>query len=413
MTISKSQRYRQRARDILAGGGSCRGACLGADGCLPLMMACASGSKCYDTDGREYTDYYLGAGAHILGHANRNVVLSAKKHAERGIGFGMTTQAEVDLAAYLMKQIPSLEKVRFVNSGTEAVLGAVRLARYATGRRGVVSFQGADHGFYECTEEDDSAGEIADGGPCGMKMVLPYNDLDSLRRLIGRRAKDAACILLTPVLVDQGLTPVDQAFLSEIVRLSREQGIILIFDEVMTGFRGFPGGAQSVLNIKPDLTCLGSVIGGGFPLGVYGGRADLMQKIAPDGGLRQAGLLSASPVILRAGLMALRLMTDDFYRALNTKAQQFADRMNAFFKNEEAPAVIDRYYSMMALRFLDPDLRARCAGIFEYFLKRGIIFPAGEEGQLFFFSGRHSKKEIAQFGQTLEDFFCQIKTGER
>lgn len=388
MTISKYQKYTQRAQEILAGGYGRPAAPQQGDACS-LIVAHAKGAKFYDMDDREYTDYYLSGGAHILGHANPNVVLSAKKYAERGLGFGLMTQAEIDLAAYLIAHIPSMEKVYFVHSSREAVLGAMHLARCVTGRRIAVSL----------------------GRALPDSTVLTYHDAVAVERFVMEYAHDIACLVCEPVWVDKGLIAADKMFFEKLVQVTKQQGILLIMDETRTGFRGFPGGAQSLLNVQPDLTCLGSIIGGGFPIGAYGGKADVMNRLVMEGETTAASSLAANPVILRAGLMALKLMTDSFYRALNDKAQRFADQLNAFFAEQQIKAQIDRYYSMLFIRFFN-NQAGNYHRLAEHLLKQGIYFPASEQ-EPFFISGSHSKKDLAVLKQEVERFFLEGKDAER
>lgn len=388
MVISKFQKYAQRAQKILAGGFS-RPAVSQQGNVCSLIVAHAKGAKFYDMDDREYTDYYLSGGAHILGHANPNVVLSAKKYAERGLGFGLMTQAEIDLAAYLIAHIPSMEKVCFVHSAREAVFCAMRLARCVTGRRIALSL----------------------GRALPDSTVLSYNDAAAVERFVTEHAHDIACIVCEPVCVDKGLIVADKIFFEKLVQVTKRQGILLIMDETRTGFRGFPGGSQSLLNIRPDLTCLGAIIGGGFPIGAYGGRADVMDRLVMDGQTTEASSLAANPVILRAGLMALKLMTDSFYRALNDKAQRFADQLNAFFVEQQIEARIDWYYSMLFIRFFN-DQAGNYHKLAEHLFKQGIYFPASEH-EPFFISGSHSKKDLAALRQEVEGFFQEGKDAER
>ncbi len=372
----------------------------------------AKGSKLYDVDGNEYTDYCLNCGVNILGHANHNVVLSAKKHAERGICFGATTKAEIDLSRYLIEKIPSLQKVRFVNSGTEATLSAIRLARCVTGRRYVVSFEGMYHGFHGLVPVVHHQEQCCDCSSSGM--VLPFNDILAFERAIEKNKNDIACVIMEPVAVHMGIIPARPDFLTAVRDLTKKHGIVLIFDEIMTGFRGFPGCVESELGMVPDLTCLGTVIGGGFPIGVYGGRADMMRWLAPEGNVFQAGTFAANPVILRAGMMTLRLMNENFYKALNRKADRFAQELNMFFEEHQIEARIVQWYSMLSLRFSKRDVNdykeaqniqrpGLYTEMFQYLLARHIYFPPVAT-EPFFISGKHSKADLNDLADAIKTF---------
>lgn len=368
----------------------------------------AKGSKIYDIDGNEYTDYCLNGGANILGHANRTVVLSAKKHAERGICFGSLTKAEIDISHYIIEKVPSIDQLCFVNSGTEATLSAIRLAQCVTGRRHIVSFEGMYHGFHGLVPMAPNPAN--DDG-----YVLSFNNVEVLEKVIDKNHTEIAAIILEPVAVHMGIILPDPKFLTALKTLTKNYGIVLIFDEVMTGFRGFSGCEQSRLDIVPDLTCLGTVIGGGFPIGAYGGRSDMMRRLAPEGDLYQMGTFSASPVVLRAGMMTLRLMNDSFYHALNQKAERFVSEMNGFFDEKNINAHIVQFYSMMSLVFSKKgccnyqDVRASedvplYKELVQHLFLNGIYFPSiGTEP--FFFSGKHSKKDLKILSDVMKDFF--------
>lgn len=388
--------YSGQAHAVVAGGASCRAQCLTPVSGTPLMIVRGKGAKIYDCHDREYTDYYLNDGAHILGHANRAVVLAVKKHAERGWGFGTATRAEVDLAGFLTDHIASLERVRFVNSTTEAVMCAVQLARRVTGRAGVIRFDGAYHGCYQTSAMPSGHGSR------GEDVVVPYNDSAAFEQAAAQYGAQTACVLVEPVAVRRGIVHGTEEFFATILRCCRAHGMLMIGDETMTGFRGFRGCACEAMNIYPDLICLGGVIGGGLPLGAYGGPSNVMRHLAPDGEVLQAETLAGNPVILRAGMMALRLLTDDFYQALDGKAEYFADQMNAFFASEKIDRQVARYYSMFNIT---PGKTAVSApDLPRVLLSQAIVFPTLDT-EPFFISGGHTRKDLQRLIEVLEAFF--------
>ncbi len=415
------------ARAVLVGGVDSPVRSFRAVGGDPLVFRKGLGAKVWDEDGCVYTDYCLSWGAAILGHAQRQVILAVKKTAERGIGFGTTTRAEADLACEIVRRVPSIERIRFVNSGTEATMSALRLARGATGRPLVVKFDGCYHGHAD--ELLIAAGSGVSGlprsssagvppGHLAETIGLPYNDTASLERAFAEHGPRIAAVIVEPVAGNMGVVVPDRAFLKALRELTRRHGAFLIFDEVMTGFRTHPACVQGELGIFPDLTCLGKIIGGGFPIGAYGGRREIMEALAPMGEVYQAGTFSGTPVVMRAGLATLRRLTPEFYRALNRRAASFAEAVQGWLTRERIPARLEAYGSMFSLRFrpepvrdagdaaaaADPDLYAR---LFQRLLKRGIYLPPAEQ-ETFFLSGAHSKRDLQDLCDALQAFFKEV-----
>ncbi|MEW5894832.1 MAG: aspartate aminotransferase family protein [Candidatus Omnitrophota bacterium] len=409
----RSKKLINEARTTLAGGAGCRSRCF-FESSEEIVIDYGKGSRLYDADGREYMDFCISCGVNILGHANHNVVLAAKKTAERGTGFSLLSRAEIEMAGFLTRHVPSMERVRFVNSGTEATLSAIRLAKKATERRKIVSFEGCYHGFHGMVPVEPRKESL---DPAGLNIVLPYNNAAAFREAVESNHREIACVIIEPVAAHMGIIPGDKDFLTAIREITRRYGILLIFDETMTAFRGFAGGFQSN-GIVPDITCMGGVIGGGFSLGVYGGRADIMRSLSPEGSFYQSPTI-VSQTVLRAGLMALRLMNDAFYKAVNKKAEYLVSSLNDVFIDHNLSVRVFNYYSMMSLVFStarpsnyeeseavkNPLLYQELG---QYLLGRGIIIPQAEK-EPFFISGKHSRKDLDIMIGEVKTFFLGKK----
>lgn len=390
----------------------------------PLVMEYGKGSKLFDVDGNSYTDYCLSWGALILGHSPRNVILAAKKTVERGTSFGTTTRAEIEMAKFITRAVPSIDLVRFVNSGTEATMSAIRVSRGFTKKRMIVKFDGCYHGHFDdlLTAAGSGVANLAASTSLGIPdshvantLSLPYNNTQVLVDTIERYKNDIACVIIEPVAGNMGVIPAEKDFLKTLRDITKKNKIVLIFDEVMTGFRNHLGGAQAEYGIVPDLTCLGKIIGGGFPVGAYGGRKDIMECLAPLGGVYQAGTFSGNPVVMRAGLATLKLLSSDFYRSLNTRAESFSRDLNAFFIEKRVPVRLSHYKTMMSFRFSDQPIRnyddARVAAsdekyrqFFWHLVDRGIYIPPADL-EAFFISGMHTKSDLADLSAAIQSFF--------
>lgn len=427
--VNRSLELFSEAEKVMVGGVNSPVRSFKGVGGRPLVMERGRGSQLYDCDGNAYTDYCLSWGALILGHAHRNSILAAKKTVERGTSFGTTTRPEIDLAKQIVRCVPSIELIRFVNSGTEATMSAIRLARGFTGRRCVVKFDGCYHGHFDdlLTKAGSGVAALKESSSLGIPQghventfSLPYNDSAVLSETIERHKNDIACVILEPVAGNMGVIPAEQEFLETLRALTAKYKIILIFDEVMTGFRTNLGCAQADFGIVPDLTCLGKIVGGGFPIGAYGGRRDIMSCLAPLGGVYQAGTFAGNPVVMRTGLAVLKFLNKEFYVRLNQRSDDFAAGLNAFFSDKNIPARLTHFKSMQSIRFRTEPVKnyddARAASsdaiysqLFWHLIKRGIYWPPADL-EAFFISGMHTKKDLNFLSAAVKEFF--IKQGD-
>lgn len=424
MKTSNSETIFKKAQQYLVGGVNSPVRSFKGVGGQALVMKKGLRSTFTDEDDNEYTDYCLSWGALILGHANRNVVLAAKKTAERGFSFGTSTRAEVDMAEFIVNSVPSIERVRFVNSGTEATMSAIRLARGFTGRSKVVKFDGCYHGHSDdlLTVAGSGVAALSESSSKGIPnehvantISLPYNDSAKATEIIGKHKDEIACVILEPVAGNMGVIPATKEFLMTLRELTQAHGIVLIFDEIMSGFRAATGCVQSDYGVIPDMTCLGKIISSGFPIGTYGGKKEIMECLAPMGDVYQAGTFSGNPVVMRAGLAGLKQLNASVYKKLNEKCAHFADDMNAFFVEHNVNAHVSHYYSMMSLRFRkqpvynyqdaqDAQGHEQYQKLFHFLLDRGIYLPPADL-EAFFVSTVHSKKDLTELANGIKAFF--------
>src|SRR5512139_1811943 len=318
MKTQKSSALFKESLQLMPGGVNSPVRAFRAVGGSPLFIRSARGSKIYDVDGNAFVDYVLSWGPMILGHTHPEVVRALKQAFERGTSYGAPTPLESELASMVMKLYPSIEKIRMVNSGTEAVMGAIRAARGFTKRDKVIKFEGCYHGHADGLLVKAGSGAATFGVPDSLgvpqsyaekTLTLPFNDIKTFRRLLRKEWKSVACVIVEPVVGNIGCVLPRPGFLEALREETEKHGVLLIFDEVMTGFRVALGGAQERFGIRPDMTCLGKVIGGGLPVGAYGGRREIMSMIAPEGPVYQAGTLSGNPIAMTAGIVTLKLLT--------------------------------------------------------------------------------------------------------
>jgi len=424
---SRSRELFERAQKYMPGGVSSPVRAFRAVGGEPPVIAYGAGSRLFDVDGNAYIDYVCAYGPLILGHAHPAVSEVLALAATRGTAYGATTELEVELATLICEAFPSIELVRFVNSGTEAVMSALRLARAHTGRSKIVKFEGCYHGHADGLLVQAGSGVATLGLPdspgvpasyAGETIVAPYNDLDLLRRLFDEQGGEIAAVIVEPVAANMGVVPPAPGFLEGLRETTAAAGALLIFDEVVTGFRLCYGGAQTLFGVQPDLTCLGKIIGGGLPVGAYGGRREIMEMVAPLGPVYQAGTLSGNPLAMAAGLATLRLLRDDTaYQRLEVRAIYLEDGLRRAAVESEIPAVLNRAGSMLALFFADAPVtdyagakRAdseRYAAFFREMLARGV-FLAPSQFEAAFVSLAHSDDDIAQTIEAAREALRQV-----
>jgi glutamate-1-semialdehyde 2,1-aminomutase len=358
---AESRRLLEKARRIIPGGVNSPVRAFNAVGGDPLFITRANGSRIHDADGNEYIDFVSSWGALIHGHAHPLIVEAIRDAATRGTSYGAPTPGEVELAEMICASMPSIEMVRFVNSGTEATMSAIRLARAFTGREAILKFDGCYHGHADSLLAKAGSGLATLGLPdsAGVPaaavqntIVAPYNDLQATKALFDRHRQGIAAIIVEPVAANMGVVSPAPGFLEGLRDLATANGSLLIFDEVITGFRLGIGGAQGLFGIRPDLTCLGKIIGGGLPVGAYGGRRDVMSLVAPLGPVYQAGTLSGNPIAMAAGIAALRLLRESNpYDALDRKASMLCDELRHAASRAGVPVTINRAGSLFTAFF--------------------------------------------------------------
>jgi len=381
-------------------------------GLTPVYVKRGQGSRIYDIDGNEFIDYVGSWGPLIVGHAHPEVVEAVKRTAELGTSFGAPTEIETEMAKLVCERVPSVEIVRMVNSGTEATMSAIRLARGYTGRSKIVKFEGSYHGHADSLLIKAGSGVAtlglpdSPGVPSGVAantITVPYNDLDSVKVAFEKFGEDIAAIIVEPVAGNMGVVPPRPGFLQGLRDVTRQYGSLLIFDEVMTGFRVDYHCAQGLFGITPDLTCLGKVIGGGLPVGAYGGRREIMEQMAPSGPIYQAGTLSGNPLAMIAGYTTLKLLTPESYRELERKSARLAEGFAANAAKRGIPCTINRVGSMICPFFTDREVvnyetaktsdLERFTRYFAGLLDHGVnIAPSQFEGM--FLSTAHTDEDI-------------------
>jgi len=428
MKCEKSKKLFDRALKVIPGGvnspvRACRS--VGRD---PIFIAHAEGCLIFDEDGNSFIDYIGSWGPMILGHRHPAVIEAISSVLKRGTSFGAPIDLEIKLAEMIIDAVPSIEMVRMVNSGTEATMSAIRLARGFTGRDTIVKFDGCYHGHADAllVEAGSGVATLSIPGSPGVPksfvahtLSLPYNDIDGIKKVMGEQGDKIACIIVEPVAGNMGLvTPVD-GFLETLRELSEKNGSILIFDEVMTGFRVALGGAQSLYGISPDLTCLGKIIGGGLPVGAYGGRREIMEHIAPHGPVYQAGTLSGNPLAMAAGIETLtQLMKPGFYEALDEKAGHLATGLEQAAENAGIDVIGARIGSMLGLFFNEKsvlnfdDAKASDLEMFSAFyngmLQKGV-YIAPSQFEALFVSAAHGRGHIDATIKAAEEVMDGLK----
>jgi glutamate-1-semialdehyde 2,1-aminomutase len=410
-----SERIFERAREILVGGVNSPVRAFGAVGGTPIVADHAAGAQLWDADGNAYLDYVCSWGALILGHADPGISTALAEQARRGTSFGMTTELEVELATLMRSAIPTLERVRFVSSGTEATMSAVRLARAATGRDFILKFEGCYHGHSDSFLSKAGSGlatlgiAASPGVPqalAALTLNAPYNDLATVERQFEAHPDAIAAVIVEPVAANMGVVAPAPGFLEGLREISLRAGALLIFDEVITGFRLCFGGAQTLYGVTPDLTTLGKIIGGGLPVAAYGGPRDLLERMAPVGPVYQAGTLSGNPLAMRAGLETLkRLAVPGFYEALERRGKHLGDGISKALEESGVPGGVERVGSLLTLFFTAEPVRDyaaasrsdthRFALFFHEMLQRGVLL-APSQFEALFVSAAHTEEDLAR-----------------
>ncbi|MFN3504619.1 MAG: glutamate-1-semialdehyde 2,1-aminomutase [Caldimicrobium sp.] len=413
MKILRSQAFYDRAKKVIPGGVNSPVRACKAVKSEPIFFERGEGAYLIDADGNRYIDYVCSWGPLILGHAHPNVIAEVYFASKRGTSFGAPTWLEVEMAELLCKCIPSLEKVRLVNSGTEATMSALRLARAYTNRKKIVKFDGCYHGHSDSLLVKGGSGLATFGIPSSPgvpeeltahTISIPFNDKKALKETFEKYGSEIACVIVEPVPANMGVILPKEDFLVYLREITQTHGALLIFDEVITGFRLSVGGAQEKFGIKPDLTCFGKIIGGGLPVGAYGGRAEIMDLIAPEGPVYQAGTLSGNPIAVSAGLATIKeLLKPGTYEKLESISEKLEKGIKEILKELKLPYQMVRCSSMLTLFFTSKEVNnfqdaltadtEKFAKFWQGMLKRGVYLPPSQF-EAWFVSLAHGEKEI-------------------
>lgn len=376
----------------------------------PFFAKKAKGSKIYDVDENEYIDYCLGYGPVVFGHANEQIIKDATNQLKLGTDYGVPSQKELELAQEVVERVPCAEMVRFTNSGTEATMSAIRLARGVTNRKKIIKFEGAYHGAHDAVLVKSGSGAIGKPDSPGIPeestrntLLVPFNDEDALTRMINDNKGEIACIIVEPIMGNIGCVPPKDGFLQFLREITEENDIILIFDEVITGFRLSRGGAQEYYGITPDLATFGKIIGGGFPIGAICGRRELMEQFAPSGGIYQAGTFSGNPMSITGGLSAFKILDMKAYKTLHDSGKYLRSGMSDILEKLDINYQINGVESMTQIYFTDVDVydyktaqTSDTGGFLKYFhvLLDNGVFIAPSQYECAFLSIQHTKEDI-------------------
>jgi glutamate-1-semialdehyde 2,1-aminomutase len=409
---TKSQRFFARALDVLPGGVDSPVRAFKSVGATPLFIRRATGSTIEDVDGSRYIDYVMSWGPLIHGHVPKGLVRAINATAKRGTSFGAPSPLENELGLLVRRLVPSMERVRFVSSGTEATMSAVRVARAFTRRDRIIKFEGCYHGHGDAFLVKAGSGATTLGIPTSPgvpasvaadTLLARYNDLESVSTLCATHDGSIAALIVEPIAGNMGLVPPADGFLEGLRELCDRHHIVLIFDEVISGFRASAGGAQALYGVRPDLTCLGKIIGGGLPVGAYGGRADIMDLIAPAGPVYQAGTLSGNPIAMTAGIWALERLSTKLYKELARRGAMLAAGLADAARAAGVPLQVNAFGSLLTPFFISSPVRdytsalasntAAYAAFFRGMLKRGI-YPPPSQFEAWFLSAAHSDRDI-------------------
>lgn len=412
--MSKSEQLFEQAKNFIPGGVNSPVRAFKSVGGTPVFMKRGFGSKMYDVDGNEYIDYIGSWGPHLFGHNPSFIIDALKKAIEDGTSFGAPTEIEVKMAQLITELVPSVEMVRMVNSGTEATMSAIRAARGYTGKEKIIKFEGCYHGHGDFFLIKAGSGALTFGiptspgvtkGNAADTLVADFNNIESVKNVISKNKNEIAAVIIEPVVGNMGTVIPENDFLKKLRYLCSEEKILLIFDEVMTGFRLSKGGAQEAFDVIPDLSTFGKIIGGGLPVGAYGGKKEIMEMVSPSGPVYQAGTLSGNPLAMNAGYAALSYIKEhpEVYTQLEEKSSYLANGLNETIKNAGKNFQINRIGSMMTIFFTEKPVTDYNSAVksdtklyakyFHEMLKRGIYLPPAQFEALFV-STAHSKEDL-------------------
>lgn len=423
--MTKSERLFQEAVQVIPGGVNSPVRAFGSIDSTPRFIKSAEGACLYDEDGNCYIDFIGSWGPMILGHSHKAVVERVTQACQQGLSFGAATAAEVEMAKLVCSMVPSIEMVRMVNSGTEAVMSAIRVARGFTRREKIIKFTGCYHGHFDALLVQAGSGVMTAGVPGSLgvpagctkdTLLAEYNDLESVQRHFARCAEEIAAVIVEPVAANMGVVPPASGFLEGLRQLCDNNGALLIFDEVITGFRLGPAGAQGYYDIVPDLTTFGKIIGGGMPVGAYGGRRDIMELVAPLGSVYQAGTLSGNPIAMAAGIAQLTILKEhpEYYQQLNERGDWFYGQIEQFVKAAGLSCTVNHVGSLGCLYFTDQEVvdyesaktsdTKAFADYCNYMIEHGI-YLAPAQFEAMFLSLAHTDEMLENVLKCIKQYF--------
>lgn len=427
---NKSKKLYIKAQGLIPGGVNSPVRAFKSVNSIPIFIAKASGSKIWDVDGNKFIDYVMSWGPLILGHSNPEVISAVKNVLKNGTSYGAPTEIEVKMAELINKMMPSVELVRMVNSGTEATMSAIRLARAYTGRKKIIKFEGCYHGHADSFLVKAGSGATTLGIPsspgvpdeiASLTLNAKYNDIESVQKLIDENKGEIACIIVEPVAGNMGVVLPKNDFLKKLREICDKEKIVLIFDEVITGFRLAPGGAQEYFGVEADLTTLGKIIGGGFPVGAYGGKKEIMELVAPSGPVYQAGTLSGNPIAMTAGYATLKILYESrktIYRQLENRARTLAESFRDIADKNGVKVHVNQIGSMLTVFFNDYEvydydsaLRSdvkKFAKFFNLMLENGVYLPPSQF-EAMFLSTAHTDDDIEKTIKAFEKSIRNLK----